>query len=688
MSESGHISIHAENILPIIKRWLYSEKEIFLRELVSNAADAILKLSKLSLIGEVEQEVPEARIDVLIDKEAKTVTIKDTGLGMTAGEIKRYINQVAFSGLQDFMEKYKDKEDSEQVIGHFGLGFYSSFMVAETVEIETLSYQKDAKAVRWVCRGSTEFELESSERQEIGTSIILHIAADSLAMLEESELRQLLNRYCAFIRYPVYLGSEMVNDPTPLWTKSPSELKDDDYLQFFKKLFPGNPNPLFWIHLNVDYPFNLKGVLYFPKLKHELDASQGEVKLYCNQVYVADNTKELIPEFLTLLKGVIDCPDLPLNVSRSYLQSDPTVRKISDHITKKVADKLAGLSNTERDAYVGYWEDIHPFVKFGMLRDEKFFNKLKDHLLYKISAGDFVTLSEYQERFGEKLDEKTVLYASDSKAQGAYLSLLRENDLDAIVADTMIDSHFLPYYEMKSSGAVRFKRVDADISKHLIDEEKSQIIVDAKDQSTSADQVAKLFEEVLKDNKVKVRVERLKSSGLPAMLLVDENDRRMREMAESMGQLAMFEAQLKNENTLVVNEKSPAVQNLMRLRDSVGREEEVRLGVLQLYDIALLQQGPFNGEKMQGFIERTSHLIGYLGQNAGHQVKLEESLNSKGTSPQPPKQQAGAVKRGNSEGDVPEGDVSANQRKQQTANSKSRVAAGTQSGSQTDSASN
>ena len=622
MSESGHISIHAENILPIIKRWLYSEKEIFLRELVSNAADAILKLSKLSLVGEVEQEIPEARIDIAIDKDAKTVTIKDTGLGMTADEIKRYINQVAFSGLQDFMDKYKDKEDSEQVIGHFGLGFYSSFMVAETVEIETLSYQKGAEAVRWVCRGSTEFELGPSERKEIGTSIILHIADDSLAMLEESELRQLLNRYCAFIRYPVYLNSQMVNDPTPLWTKSPSELKDDDYLEFFRKLFPGNPEPLFWIHLNVDYPFNLKGVLYFPKLKHELDASQGEVKLYCNQVYVADNTKELIPEFLTLLKGVIDCPDLPLNVSRSYLQSDPTVRKISEHITKKVADKLAGLSNTERDNYVGYWKDIHPFVKFGMLRDEKFFDKLKDHLLYQISAGNYLTLSEYQDRFGEKLEDKTVLYASDSKAQGAYLSLLRDNDLDAIIADTMIDSHFLPYYEMKSAGSVRFKRVDADISKHLIDDEKSQIIVDSKDQSTAADQVAKLFKDVLKDDKIKVRVERLKSSSLPAMLLVDENDRRMREMAESMGQLAMFEAQLKNENTLIVNEKSPAVQNLMRLRDSIGREEEVKLGVLQLYDIALLQQGPFDGEKMQNFIERTSRLIGHLGHEAGHRVEI------------------------------------------------------------------
>ena len=616
--ERGQISIHAENILPIIKRWLYSEKEIFIRELVSNAADAILKLQKLALIGETSKEIPDAQITVAIEKDEGgkgRLIITDTGLGMTADEIKKYINQVAFSGLSDFLEKYKDKDDSQQVIGHFGLGFYSAFMVASKVEIDTLSFRDGATAAHWSSEGSTEFVLSPSNRQTIGTSIILHIADDSPEMLEEETVRQLLERYCQFIRYPIKLAGEVVNEPTPLWTKNPTELTDKDYVDFFHKLFPMSPDPLFWIHLNVDYPFNLKGVLYFPKLKHELDASQGEVKLYCNQVYVADNTKELIPEFLTLLKGVVDCPDLPLNVSRSYLQSDPTVRKISEHITKKVADKLTGMAKTDRENYEKFWDDIHPFIKFGMLRDHKFFERMQEHLIFKTSAGGHVTLADYAERNKGKLDDGTVLYCSDPAAQAAYLGMLKDHGMEAVIADTMIDTHFIPYFEMQTGRKWKFKRVDADLAAHLIESTESSVVIDANDQKTAAEKVEKIFRDHLAATKVKIRVETLKSEKIPAMLMVDEQVRRMKDMAKGggMGGLNMFGGESGAEQTLVVNAKSPAVKNLVKLSMSFNRDEEVKMMVDQIYDLAWLQQGEFTGDTMQAFIDRSTKILGRLG---------------------------------------------------------------------------
>lgn len=616
--ESGHISIHAENILPIIKRWLYSEKEIFLRELVSNAADAILKLAKLSLVGEVTREIPEARIDVVVDKEKGQIVIKDTGLGMTADEIKRYINQVAFSGLHDFLDKYKDKDDSQQVIGHFGLGFYSSFMVAHTVEIETLSFKEGAEPAHWRCAGSTEFELTKGTKKDVGTEIILTIADDSKDMLDEATLRMLLTRYCAFIRYPVYLGGEMVNDPQPLWTKAPSTLKDEDYVAFFHKMFPGNPDPLFWIHLNVDHPFALKGILYFPKLKHELDASQGEVKLFCNQVYVADNTKELIPEFLTLLKGAIDCPDLPLNVSRSYLQSDPTVRKISEHITKKVADKLSGMAKTDRESYEKFWDDIHPFVKFGMLRDYKFFERMKDHIVWKSSSGGHVSLEQYAERNKDKGEEGTVLYASDPTSQASYLRMLKEHELEAVIADTMIDQHFIPYFEMQTGRKWKFKRVDADLSSHLVASSGPDLVIDPAAKQTATEKLEKLFADHLDQGKVKVRVETLKTDKVPAMLLIDEQARRMKDMSKAAGPTgAMFAGLGAPEPTLVVNQASPAIKNLLNLAMTFNREDEVKLVVNQIYDLAWLQQGEFTPEMMQGFLDRSAAILGRLGGSAG-----------------------------------------------------------------------
>lgn len=610
--ESGNISIHADNILPIIKKWLYSEKEIYLRELVSNAADAIYKLSKLSLMGEVSTDIPEAKITIAIDKDKKQVVITDTGLGMTADEIKKYINQVAFSGLHDFMEKYKDKDDSQQVIGHFGLGFYSSFMVAHKVEIDTLSYKEGAQAAHWSCDGSTKFELTASDRKEIGTSIILHIGDDSLEMLEAHTIRSLLNRYCAFIRYSVYLEGEVVNDPKPIWTRSPTELTDKDYTDFFHKVFPGSPDPLFWIHLNLDYPFNMKGVLYFPKLSHELDASQGQVKLFCNQVYVADNTPELIPEFLTLLKGVIDCPDLPLNVSRSYLQNDPTVRKINEHITKKVADKLSGMAKTDREAYEKYWDDISPFVKFGMMRDHKFMERMKDHIIWKSTSDGYLTIEQYAEKMKGKLGEGEVLYCTDPIAQASYVRMLKDHEMEAVVASTMIDLHFIPHFEMETGRKYKFKRIDSDLVGHLVDSQKSDIVLDAKDAQTTSEKVAKLFRDHLTKEKVKVRVETLKTEKVPAMLLFDEQTQRMKAMARN-GAMAQFMSTIPHEHTLVINQKSPAIKNLLNLSMAFNKDAEVKMVVNQIYDLAWLQQGDFTADMMEAFIERSSALLGLLG---------------------------------------------------------------------------
>ena len=624
--ESGHISIHADNILPIIKRWLYSEKEIFLRELVSNAADALTKLHKLSLVGEADN-VAEAKITITIDETANTLTITDTGIGLNEDEVKKYINQVAYSGLNDFVAKYKDKDDSSQVIGHFGLGFYSAFMVADKVEIDSLSYRPGEKAIRWSCDGSTEYKLDASERKEVGTSIILHINDDSKDMLNEERIKGLINKFCAFIRFPISFKDETVNDPTPLWTRSASELKDEDYLEFFRKMFPMQPEPLFWIHLNVDYPFNLKGILFFPKLQHELDASSGEVKLYCNQVYVADNTKELIPEFLTLLKGVIDCPDLPLNVSRSYLQTDPTVKKISEHITKKVADKLTGLAKTDRESYEKFWDDIAPFVKYGMMRDEKFNDKLADHLIFKTSKGEYKNLEEIQASLPEGSSKETLYYASDETAQASFIHMLEDEGVPVIVASTMIDAHFMPFLEMKNAGKLKFYRVDSQLAQQLVGQTASEII-DPSDNKTQSQRLEDVFKKVLgSDDKIKIRVEALKSETTPAVILEDEQMRRMKEMSHG---LAAFTSQLNSETTLLVNKSSKAVKNLLTLSKAFNRDAEVELVAKQIYDLACLQQGKFTPEMMKGFIERSSELLAKVGADNGTSEVLSNDKSGDG----------------------------------------------------------
>ena len=479
----GNISVNSENIFPIIKKWLYSDKDIFLRELVSNGCDAITKLKKLSNIGEAKiGEDEQLKVEVIVDKEAKTITISDNGIGMTAEEIDKYITQIAFSGASDFLEKYKEENEKDGgIIGHFGLGFYSAFMPSTSVLIDSLSYKEGSKPAKWFCDGSMEYDMTEGERTQRGTTITLFIAEDSKEFLEEYTVRQVLNKYCAFLPVEVYLtvvkeeteenkeNEEIkpINDTMPLWAKSPKDCTDEEYKQFYTKVFMDFNEPLFWIHLNVDFPFNLKGILYFPKLNHEFATNEGQIKLYNNQVFVADNVKEVIPEFLMLLKGTIDCPDLPLNVSRSFLQNDGYVKKISAHITKKVADKLCELFKKEREKFNLYWEDINMFIKYGCLRDEKFYEKVKDIMIYKDTEGNYLTLSEY---IGEK-EDKTIYYVSDEAQQAQYVKMLKEQGINAVYLPTMIDTHFISFIEAKETG-VKFMRVDANISDELTQNEE------------------------------------------------------------------------------------------------------------------------------------------------------------------------------------------------------------------------
>ena len=607
-AETGRISIDAENILPIIKKWLYSEKEIFLRELVANAADAMHKLHKLNMLGEETRELVEFAITITCDREAKTLTLTDTGIGMTADEIKRYINQVAFSGLQDFVAKYQDKEANQQVIGHFGLGFYSSFMVAEQVEIDTLSCRPNTEAVRWSCDGSINFSLAPSERKEHGTSIILHISDESSEMLQEATLLGILQKYCAFIKYPIRLGSKTVNDPTPLWAKSPSKLGDKDYLDFFHKLFPTSPDPLFWIHLNVDYPFVLQGILYFPRLRHELDAAQGEVKLYCNQVFVDNNVKELIPEYLMLLKGALDCPDLPLNVSRSHLQNDQQVRTISRHVSKKVADRLAGMAKTAAEDFQKYWPDMHTLIKYGMLRDETFHDKLLPHVIYETTKGAFVSLDAYLEKNQDKTDGK-IIYASDTNAQAAYVQMFEAEGIDVLIANTLIDGHFMSFVEQRSSRKYSFQRIDSDITANLTN--TTSKIVDPHDNKDESEKLGDLFRQALTRPRVKVKVENLKSADVPAMLIFDENARRFAEMARLERQ--EYHSPLASEHTLVVNQNNGAIKKLLSMAALPQKEKDIALVVNQIYDLACLQHERLPADMMKDFIARSASILERMG---------------------------------------------------------------------------
>lgn len=608
----GNISVNSENIFPIIKKWLYSDKDIFLRELVSNGCDAITKLKKLSNIGEAKiGEDEKLFVEVTVDKEAKTITISDNGIGMTAEEIDKYITQIAFSGASDFLEKYKEENEKDGgIIGHFGLGFYSAFMPSTSVQIESLSYKEGAKPARWFCDGSMEYEMTEGERTERGTAITLFIAEDSKEFLEEYTVRQVLNKYCAFLPVEVYLKTvkneeenkndeekepeelKPLNDTMPLWAKSPKDCTDEEYKAFYTKVFADFNEPLFWIHLNVDFPFNLKGILYFPKLNHEFATSEGQIKLYNNQVFVADNVKEVIPEFLMLLKGTIDCPDLPLNVSRSFLQNDGYVKKISAHITKKVADKLCEIFKKEREKYNQYWDDINMFIKYGCIRDEKFYEKVKDIMIYKDTDGNYVTLSEY---IGDK-ENKTVYYVSDEAQQAQYVKMLKEQGIKAVYLPAMIDSHFISFIESKEEG-VKFRRVDAGISDELTSEENIS--------EEAAGELCEKFKKNLSKDDLKVSVKALKDINVPAIMTLGEESRRMQEIYKSYGQqFAGMSGMFSDDYTLVINSQNGLIKKL----DTMD-EDMQKLVCSHIYDMAMLCNKPLDAKAMTEFVARSNTIL-------------------------------------------------------------------------------
>ncbi|HHV60186.1 MAG TPA: molecular chaperone HtpG [Clostridiaceae bacterium] len=614
--ETGTISINTENILPIIKRWLYSEKEIFVRELISNCSDAISKLKRLKALGEAQfDDGTDFQINVVINKKEKTLAFIDNGIGMTGDEVKKYINQIAFSGVRDFIEKYKDKADENQIIGHFGLGFYSAFMVASKVQIDTLSYLPGSQAVRWVSTGDENFEMEESNYSTRGTRVTLYLSEDCHDLLDEYKMRELIRKYCFFLPYGIYLETideepdsgkkdkkpEPLNDTKPLWLKDPKDCTDEEYKEFYRKVFLDFNDPLFWIHLNVDYPFRLKGILYFPKLRNELEMMEGQIKLYYNQVFVADNIKEIIPEFLLLLKGTIDCPDLPLNVSRSFLQNDKSVASISGHITKKVADKLSSLFNNERETYNKYWNDIHPFVKYGCMKEPKFFEKVKGLIVYKTTSDDYVTLEEYLERNKSK-HENTVFYVTDEKQQAQYIKMFKEQDMEAIILTSfIIDSSFIQFLEFNEKN-IKFYRVDSNLSESL--KEKSDNDTVKKMQKD----LEKLFRDTIGDEKLKVQVETLKSPAVPGIILLSEQSRRIREMSRMYGGLGMDDA-FPEDKTLVLNASNEIIKSLMELKDDNDRKEDVSLICRHIYDLAIMGNKQLEPDEMTAFIERSSKIL-------------------------------------------------------------------------------
>ena len=621
-NKKGSLSINSENIFPIIKKWLYSDHDIFLRELVSNACDAITKLRKLDMIGEFEEpEDNHYRVDVKVSPENKTIKVIDNGLGMTADEVEEYINQIAFSGAEDFLAKYKDKTNEDQIIGHFGLGFYSAFMVADKVTIQTLSYKEDAVPVYWECDGGTEFSMSDGERTERGTEITLYLGEDSVEFANEFRVREILNKYCSFMPEEIYFTNEDVkeeeteekeekpeepkpiNDTVPLWAKHPNECTEEEYKEFYRKVFMDFKEPLFWIHLNMDYPFNLKGILYFPKINYEYESIEGTIKLYNNQVFIADNIKEVIPEFLLLLKGVIDCPDLPLNVSRSALQNDGFVKKISDYITKKVADKLAGLCKTEKESYEKYWDDISPFIKFGCLKDEKFNKKMKDYILFKNLEKKYITLPEYLEAAKDK-NENKVFYVTDEVVQSQYINMFKEQGMDAVYLTQNIDSAFITHLE-QANQEVKFLRIDADVADTLTEE------VNEEEMKSMSETLGDIFKKALSKENLTIKVERLKNEGVSAMITLSEESRRMQEMMKmyNMGQdmdPAMFG--MEGGETLILNANNRLVQYVIDQPEG----EHTELICQHLYDLAQLSNRPLDAESMTKFIARSNEILGLL----------------------------------------------------------------------------
>ena len=627
MQEKGTISIHTENIFPIIKKFLYSDNEIFLRELVANAVDATQKIKRLAALGQYSGELGDTTIEVAFDKEKKTITISDRGIGMTAEEIKKYINQIAFSGATEFVEKFKDAKDANEIIGKFGLGFYSAFMVAHQVEIQSLSYQKGAEAARWICDGSTEFEISAGERKERGTDIILHINEESEEFLDKWKLQGILDKYCKFLPVPIKFGTKtesvedgqdkdgkpqyksvevdnIINTTSPIWTKSPNELNDEDYLTFYKELYPMSEDPLFWIHLNVDYPFNLTGILYFPKVKNELELQRNKIKLFSRQVFITDEVGDIVPEFLMLLHGVIDSPDIPLNVSRSFLQADSNVKKINSYITKKVADKLAELFKKDRKPYEEKWDDIGLFVKYGMISEDKFYDKGKDFALLKNTEGDYFTLSEYQEKIKANQTDKDgqviMLYATDAKQQDAFIQSANKKGYDVLVMDSPIDSHFINQLEQKLEKT-SLKRVDSSVADKLIDKAENLSHVLTEDQTKK---VKELFEKAINNTAMSVEVEGLNPEELPVTITMEEFMRRMKDMAKTGGGMGFY-GSFPDSYKVAINGNHPVIDKLLK-----AENEDVQLRIAkQAFDLAMLSQGMLSGKELTEFVKRSVDMI-------------------------------------------------------------------------------
>ena len=620
--EKGNLSIHSENILPIIKKWLYSDQDIFARELISNGVDAITKLKKLADMGEAGN-IPKDEayaIHVRVDKENKQIIVEDNGIGMTSDEVKEYINQIAFSGASAFLEKYKD-DSTQEIIGHFGLGFYSSFMVADRVQIDSLSFREGAEPVRWECEGGIEYSMSESNKATRGTIITLHVGESGEEFLDEFKLRGIISKYCGFMPVPIFLedikppveeaeksegettesdepDSTPINDTNPLWLKPASECTDEEYKAFYQKVFMDFKPPLFWIHLNMDYPFRLKGILYFPSLKHDPEYMEGQVKLYNNQVYIADNIKEVIPEYLLLLKGVMDCPDLPLNVSRSFLQTDSTVKKMAGYISRKVADKLNGLFKKDRDGYNGYWDDISPFIKYGCIKERDFYDKLRSSILYKTIDDRYLTLDELTGDSGETTG-KTVYYVTDPQVQSQYINMFKEQGLTAVELATRLDNPFISYLETYEPE-VKFHRIDSDLTGALKDESS---------ESEDNESLQTYFRELVASEKLNVKLEPLKSEGVSAVILLSEQSRRMQEMSKMFGGGSMPPGMFAEELTLVLNSNHSLVKTFLELKDNADRAQDVELIANQLYDLAMLSHKPLPNEQMKRFIERSNKIM-------------------------------------------------------------------------------
>ena len=627
VQEKGTISIHTENIFPIIKKFLYSDHEIFLRELVSNAVDATQKLKRLSSLGQANGELGDLAIDVSFDEKAKTITVSDKGIGMTAEEIKKYINQIAFSGATEFMEKFKEAKDANEIIGRFGLGFYSAFMVADKVEIQTLSYQEGAEPARWICDGSTEFEITESSKTSRGTDVILYINSENEEFLNKWKLQEILDKYAKFLPVPIRFGTKtehiedgvdekgekkwkdvevdnIINDTNPIWTKQPSELKDEDYLKFYKDLYPMSEDPLFWIHLNVDYPFHLTGVLYFPKIKNEFEIQKNKIKLFSRQVFITDEVKDIVPEFLMLLHGVIDSPDIPLNVSRSFLQADSNVKKINSYITRKVADKLNELYRKDRKAYEEKWKDIGLFVKYGMITEEKFYEKAKDFVLLNNTKNEYYTLEEYNAKVKDFQTDKNsttvYLYTPNAEHQHSYIQAAEKKNYDVLVMDAPLDNHFMQQLETKLEK-VSFKRVDADVMDKLIEKE------DAQKHQLTEDETKKLkdiFEKAISNPTMKVEVESLSSEELPVTITMEEWMRRMKDMARMGGGGMSFYGSLPDSYKVAVNANHKLVNKILQ-----SDEAHASQLAKQVFDLALLSQGMLKGADLTAFVERSVKVV-------------------------------------------------------------------------------